>query len=313
MPVAVDRKDGSSMEDLSRPVETITIPVTIPVRAYLGDHHVSGRAVLPAVEALQILARTLPAAAGADPRRQEGGLFSHLLTIDVGEREIPAIHEFTRYADGRCRSRLVSVVSGRQARWTRRVEHASVFFPSASGGEKAGEGDGPTSLPGEAVTLLPGATATEAGPVFTLSARRLYDELVPFGPAYRNVMGDLRLAAAGAWAELSGGKYPEAVGPLGSPFPFDAALHAACAWGQRYRGIVAFPVGFDRREIAIPTRAGETYRCQVVPLPDAGATLRFDILIAGGDGRPAEVIRGVAMRDISGGRRKPPAWVGEEI
>ncbi len=70
---------------------------------------------------------------------------------------------------------------------------------------------------------------------------------------------------AGASAEVSGGDYPEAVGPLGSPFPFDAALHVACAWGQRYRGIVAFPVGFDRREIAVPTRAGETYRCRVVP------------------------------------------------
>jgi len=289
------------MENLSRPVETITIPVAIPVRASLGDHHVSGRVVLPAVEALQILARTLPAA-DVDPLHQEGGLFSHLLAIDAGERAIPAIHEFTRYADGRCRSRLMTLVSGRQASWTRRVEHASVFFPPAGGREKGGE-----------VAAPPDEAAAPAGTIFTISARRLYDDLVPFGPAYRNVMGELRLAAVGAWAEVSGGDYPEAVGPLGSPFPFDAALHAACAWGQRYRGIVAFPVGFDRREIADPTRAGETYRCRVIPLPDAGATLRFDILIAGGDGRLAEVIRGVAMRDISGGRRKPPAWVGEGL
>jgi hypothetical protein len=298
------------MENLSRPVETIDIPVTIPVRAYLGDHHVSDRVVLPAVEALQVLARTLPAAAGADPRRQEAGVFSHLLTIDPRVSEIPAIHEFTRYADGRCRSRLATVVSGRQAKWTRRVEHAAVFFLTA-GGEEAGKGNGSAPLSGEAAAPLPGATTTAAGPVFTVSARRLYDELVPFGPAYRNVVGDLRLAAAGATAEVSGGDYPEAVGPLGSPFPFDAALHAACAWGQRYRGIVAFPVGFDRREIAVPTRACETYRCRVVPLPDAGAALSFDILITADDGRPVEVIRGVAMRDISGGRRKPPAWVGE--
>jgi hypothetical protein len=291
------------MENLSRPVETITVPVTIPVRAYLGDHHVSGRVVLPAVEALQVLAGTLPATAGADPLCQDQGLFSHLLTIDAGEREIPAIHEFTRYADGCCRSCLITVISGRQARWTRRVEHAAVSFPPAGRMEKAGEGTAP----------FPDEAATSAGPIFTISARRLYDELVPFGPAYRNVVGDLRLVAAGAWAELSGGDYPEAAGPLGSPFPFDAALHAACAWGQRYRGIVAFPVGFDRREVVDPTRAGATYRCRVVPLPDAGATLRFDILIAGADGRPAEVIRAVAMRDISGGSRKPPAWVGEGL
>lgn len=292
------------MENLSRPVETVTIPVAIPVPAYLGDHHVSGRVVLPAVEALQLLASTLPAAAGVDPRRQEGAVFSHLLTIETGIREIPAIHEFTCFADGRCRSRLMTVVTGRNATWTRRVEHASVFFLPKSGGEGAEEGK---------ALLSRFDNAVQAGPVFTVSSRRLYDELVPFGPAYRNLTGDLRLDPAGATAELSGGDYPEAVGPLGSPFPFDAALHAACAWGQRYRGIVAFPVGFDRREIVVPTRAGETYRCRVIPLPDAGGVLSFDILIANGDGRPVEVIRGVAMRDISGGRRKPPTWLGEGV
>ena len=130
------------MENLSRPVETVTIPVAIPVPAYLGDHHVSGRVVLPAVEALQILARTLPAAAGADPRRQEGAVFSHLLVVEPGIREIPAIHEFTSAADGRCRSRLMTVVTGRNAAWTRRIEHASVFFLTeewgrSGGGEKA--------------------------------------------------------------------------------------------------------------------------------------------------------------------------------
>ena len=45
------------MENLSQPVETIAIPLAIPVPAYLRDHHVAGRVVLPAVEALQILAR----------------------------------------------------------------------------------------------------------------------------------------------------------------------------------------------------------------------------------------------------------------
>ncbi len=290
------------MENLSRPVETVAIPVAIPVPAYLGDHHVSGRVVLPAVEALQILARTLPVSAGADALRQEEAAFSHLITIDPRAREIPAVHEFTRTTDGRCRSRLMTVVSGRQAAWTRKIEHASVFFPAVGGKSGAPED-----------RAAPGFddAAASAGPVFTVSARRLYDELVPFGPAYQNVAGDIRLAANGASADISGGNYPEAVGPLGSPFPLDAALHAACAWGQRYRGIVAFPVGFDRREIAVPTRAGETYRCRIAPLPDAGVSLRFDILIAGGDGRPAEIVSGVTMRDISGGRRRPPDWVRE--
>ncbi|MHB8771785.1 MAG: hotdog family protein [Syntrophales bacterium] len=290
------------MEDLSRPVETITIPLAIPVKAYLADHRVSGRVVLPAVEALQVLAGTLPAASGADVLCQEQGCFSRLLAVGMGEREIPVLHEFTRYADGRCRSRLMTVLSGRQAAWTRKIEHASVSFP-AGGGREAGKG----------TAALPDfAAEAAAGPVFPVPAPRLYDELVPFGPAYRNVLGDLRLAPGGAWAELSGGAYAEAAGPLGSPFPFDAALHAACVWGQRYRGIVAFPVAFDRREIVVPTRPGETYCCRVLPLPDREGALCFDIVIAGAGGGPAEVVRGVAMRDISGGRRKPPAWVREE-
>jgi hypothetical protein len=332
------------MENLSRADEVTSIPTAIPVPAYLGDHHVSGRVVLPAVEALQILAQTLPADAGVDPRRQERGMFSHLLTIEAGIREIPAVHEITRYADGSCRSRLLTAVSGRQATWTRKIEHVSVFFqpvgiitpatkhvkaviPAEAGIHKQSglriksgmtfdifgcRSNNSRERENETAACFDKAAAPEES-CFTFSAQRLYDELVPFGPAYWNVVGDVRLSPGGASAAVSGGKYPEATGPLGSPFPFDAAFHVACAWGQRYRGIVAFPVGFDRREIIVPTRAGETYCCRVLPLPDEGTALRFDLLLTDGDGKPAEVIRGVEMRDITRGRIKPPTWVGEGI
>ena len=123
--------------------------------------------------------------------------------------------------------------------------------------------------------------------------------------------GDVLLAETGVSATVSGGDFPEAVGPLGSPFPLDAAMHAACAWGQRYRNRVVFPIGFDRREILAPTRAGETYPCRITPLPDEGAVLRFDVRLYGRDRRPVEVIRGLKMRDIFGGKLTPPAWVRE--
>lgn len=151
------------------------------------------------------------------------------------------------------------------------------------------------------------------GPSFSFSSRRLYADLVPFGPAYHNVVGEVSLSPDGASAEVSGGDCREAVGPLGSPFPFDAALHVACAWGQRYRNLVAFPVGFDRREIIRPTRRGQTYICRVFPLPDEGAALRFDVRLYGEDRQPVEIIGGVKMRDISGGGRKPPAWVRKGV
>jgi hypothetical protein len=230
-------------------------------------------------------------------------VFSHLLTIDPRLSSLAAVHEFSRYADGSCLSRLATSLAGRQSTWTRKVEHVSVWFPPAAG-EKEGQVSG-------AALVFDEARAME-GPVFSFSSARLYEELVPFGPAYQNVTGEVRLAPAGAVARVSGGAFPNAAGSLGSPFPLDAALHVACAWGQRYRGTVAFPVGFHRREIRVPTQSGKTYLCGVIPLrEETPAVLRFDIGLYGEDREPVEVIRGIEMRDISGGRRKPPAWVRE--
>lgn len=291
------------MENFSQTVETITVNVAIPVPGYMRDHIVSGRVVLPAVEALQILARTLPADAGVDPCRQERGLFSHLLPVGPGQQEIPAIHELVRYGDGRCLSRLITIFTGRQAGWTRRVEHVSVFFLPAGDREECSAGPKWPAPAGESDPI--------AGSVFKLSRRSLYEELVPFGSAYQNVTGDVYLDAVGAAAMVSGGEFQEAVGPLGSPFPADAAFHVACAWGQRYKGIIAFPVGFERRRIILPTRLAETYYCRTVFRPDDSLPLRFDIWLYGCDGQPVEVIEGVEMSDIYGGRQRPPAWVRE--
>ena len=290
------------MENLSQPIETIAISLAISVPAYLRDHHVGGLVVLPAVEALQTVARSKPATWGADPCRQERAVFHHLFRIDAGAGEIPALHEHARYADGRCLSRLTTLRSGRDLRFTRRMEHVSVWFTPGEREAAEVEADPPPD-PAEAIR--------PEGPTFTVSESRLYDELVPFGPAYRNVRGDVLLAETGVSATVSGGDFPEAVGPLGSPFPLDAAMHAACAWGQRYRNRVVFPIGFDRREILAPTRAGETYPCRITPLPDEGAVLRFDVRLYGRDRRPVEVIRGLKMRDIFGGKLTPPAWVRE--
>ena len=290
------------MENLSKPIETIAFSLAISAPAYLRDHHIGGFVVLPAVEALQTVARSKPATWGADLCRQERAVFHHLLRIDVGAGEIPALHEHARYADGRCLSRLTTLRSGRQMKFTRRMEHVSVLF-MPEGLEEAGCGTDLASDPAEAI--MP------EGPTFTVSNSRLYDELVPFGPAYRNVRGDVLLAETSISATVSGGNFPDAAGPLGSPFPLDAAMHAACAWGQRYRNRVVFPIGFDRREILAPTRAGETYLCRITPLPDAGAILRFDVRLYGRDRRPVEVIRGLKMRDIFGGKLTTPAWVRE--
>jgi Polyketide synthase dehydratase len=300
------------MESLSQPAEAIAIPLVISVPAYLRDHYIGDRVVLPAVEALQIVARSRPDDLDGHSCRQERAFFHHPLTIDPGATEIPAVHEHVRYADGRCLSRLTTLRSGRQIKFTRRMEHLSVWFVPA-GREVAGCGAGREAWCETASPSDPGDAVPHVGPTFRVSADRLYDELVPFGPAYRNVRGDVFLTETCVSATVSGGDFPEAAGPLGSPFPLDAAMHAACAWGQRYRNRVVFPVGFNRREILSPTRAGETYLCRITPLPDEGAVLCFDVRLHDLQRRPVETIRGLKMRDIFGGKRTPPVWVREGL
>lgn len=332
------------MESLSQPAEEIAIPLVIPVPAYLRDHHIGGLAVLPAVEALQIVARSRPHNLDGHSCQQERAFFHHPLMIDPSATEIPAVHEHVMYADGRCLSRLTTLRSGRQMKFTRRMEHLSVWFAradrdvagcgagraaGAEAGARAGNEIGPLQDPArarrgsyqsEGNSLFemnsrsdPGDAAPHTGPAFRVSADRLYDELVPFGPAYRNLRGDVFLTETCVSATVSGGDFPEAAGPLGSPFPLDAAMHAACAWGQRYRNRVVFPVGFSRREIFSPTRAGERYLCRITPLPDEGAVLSFDVRLHDLDRRPVETICGLTMREIFGGKRAPPAWVREGL
>ncbi|MDD4339908.1 MAG: polyketide synthase dehydratase domain-containing protein [Syntrophales bacterium] len=290
------------------------IPLVVPVSAYLRDHRADGRCVLPAAEALQILARTLPPV--YDAHRQEGAQFSHLLFVDEAAARVEAVHEIEPLTGGGCHSRLTTRRTGRRTACARRIEHVCVYFPAARGtGTETGEAAasaraGAFRASGERGRDRDEEKRHDSAP-FVVPVARLYGELVPFGPAWRNVTGEVRLTPAGAASALSGGRFPEADGPLGSPFPFDAAMHVACAWGQRYRGVVAFPVGFDRRDVLFPTSSNGRYVCRVSPLGDEGATLRFDIRIDDEERRTLEVIRGLRMRDISRGKRIPPAWVRE--
>lgn len=317
------------MESLPPTVGEVTIPLSIPLAGYLRDHRYEGRAVLPAAEALRILAGSLPAEPPfCNPLLQESGEFSRLLPLDPGSDTLKVFHELSVLPDGRRHCRLTSLRLGRETRLNRRMTHVSVFFLPAKpeqrdrnigSAERGAGGNNPRPIkkgneePGCGSDPWPGESPGPAGEVFSFPSSRLYSDLVPFGPAYHNAVADIGLARTWGCASLSGGSHPEASGILGSPFPFDAAMHVACAWGQRYRNIVAFPVGFDRREILRPTACGGAYRCCVFPLADEGAVLRFDIRIDDHDGRPAERIYRLRMRDISGGRMRPPAWVREGI
>ena len=282
------------MGDTSRTTERIRLPLMIPVHPYLRDHHFEGRIILPAVEALQYLAESVQVyRSDAHVRCMRSATFSRFLDIEKDVGVIEACNELEVCEGGRILSRLITIDRIRGT-MTRTKMHAAVSFTSA------GE-----CVAGKSVDTIPVKKEIS----YKISSEKLYSDLVPFGPSYRNVRGDILLSENGAVAMVYAAVNQAPSEPLGSAFPFDGALHVACAWGQRYCNIVAFPVGFEERVIVKPTIPGETYHCRISPISATGESLLFDICIHDLAGHLREEIRGAIMRDVSGGRVKPPGWV----
>lgn len=288
----------SSTADPSRMRERIRLSLTIPVQPYLKDHHFDGKIIFPAVEILHLLAGSaLSYRSDAHVRCMRLASFDRLLPIAEDSRVIEAYNELEVYESGRISSKFITEGMIRGTTIRRTKVHAVVDFAEA----------------GERIEGLPidMASALEGIP-YGISSEKLYSDLVPFGPSYRNISGNIFLSASGAVAYVQGATHPAPSEPLGSTFPFDAALHAACAWGQRFHNIVAFPVGFEERRIVNPTLPGETYFCRILPALVTGPALSFDIWIHDLSAGLREYVRGVMMRDISGGRISPPEWVRSE-
>lgn len=285
----------SSTADPSRMTERIRLPLTIPVHPYLKDHHFDGKIIFPAVEILQLLAGSaLSYRSDAHVRCMRSASFDRLLPIEDDSGFIEACHELEVYESGRISSTFITEGMIRGTTMRRTKVHAVVDF--AETGERI------AGLPADMASALEGIS-------YGVSSRKLYSDLVPFGPSYQNISGNIFLSENGAVAHVQGAAHPAPSEPLGSTFPFDGALHAACAWGQRFHNIVAFPVGFEERLIVNPTVPGETYFCRILPAPVTGSSLTFDIWIHDLSAGLREYIRGVIMRDISGGRIRPPEWV----
>lgn len=279
-----DTPQRTALEESAHAVQRLRFPLAIPVEPYLRDHRFAGRVILPAVEILQRLAVSLQARLpGSAVRRMRSASFDRFLRIEEDCAVIEACHDLESRADGSVRSRLATTgaLPGKSIRRTR--IHAVVDFSEPA----------PEAYP------PPDAAADPDGAAFAVAADRIYEEHVPFGPAYRSLTG-LSVAESGALGRLRAPEIAFADLPLGSPFPFDGAMHAACVWGRIYRRITAFPVGFEERTVYIPTVPGKSYICRIVPQATKGETLRFDIRIAAPDGTLHEFIKGLAMKEVSG-------------
>ena len=286
------------MDGFPQVIESAQLSIEIPIRPYLLDHCFNGQAVLPGVEAMAALAQAVrrfhPA---TDVTSMSGITFDKFLHLDPGAGHVAAFGDISVYANGDVQAVLTTKARTKHAAMTRVKHHAALIVPRHA--------DPPPELP------LDLACAPE-GIGFPVGSENIYPDLVAFGPFYRNVAG-LHLTPGGAVAEIrtpvAEDAGPPAAELLGSPFALDAAFHVACVWGQRFAGIVAFPVAVDRRWIVAATRPAETYFVHVLPVQTDPALLVFDLRIYDRRGCLQEACAGVHMRDVSGGKMRPPEWI----
>ncbi len=263
----------------------LRVPVTLAVRPWLFDHALAGRAVLPMVEILLLLAaETKKRFPQANVCSMKDGRFVRFLEIPAGAAFLPLTVELAPSGDGS----ITAILLQKKVlpTMTRMVEYARVVFPR---------------LPERKKDQLPPVGQTPLTAEASMYADEVYGRYISFGPAYRNLTGSLTMNDQEAWARVRApimGQASPGTELLGSPFPLDGAMHAAAVLGQRRLGCIPLPVGFSGRLVHLPTRPGEVYTVRAALLGDDGGRLSFDLLLADEQGRVCEEIFGLVMQEV---------------
>jgi hypothetical protein len=285
------------MENVSCLDQKKKCALEIDVYPYFYGHQLEGKAILPAVEALIILAKTVQLNfPECNITCMNNARFPRFLSIPAGKEKIAAFVNMENTGNGVISAALMSAFKSKTG-ISRMVEHARVEFKTVVSKKDP-------IHPFRIIEKLEGRC-------INIPAVSIYRELVPFGPAYHNIVGDLSLSPDGALAYISGGNQETDDSIIGSPFPLDATMHAACVWAQRYTGIVPFPIGFKERIIYQRTKKGATYIGRIRPVKYDEQPFSFDVWIFDTTGKVCEIVQGLQMRDVSQGRRKPPSWIKE--
>ena len=285
------------MGSFSQVKDRLRLPLPICASPRLYDHRVMDRPVLPAAHALGLLAAAAQEPTGLSGCHSREATFESFLPLPEKPGTIQAFLEILEESDGSFLVSLLTKIASKRSAITRLKPHLHVRFCSPP--------TGPPPPP-------PAASLVLAEPAFPVKPGPLYRDLVPFGPAFRNLSCDVRLTPAGVAAVITAPPGPPACPALGCPFVFDAALHAVNVWTQRYRGMVTFPVGYAQRCVPEPTREGEEYVCRAVPLAASAGTQSFDIWLLDREDRVRETVLGVEMRELFPGLLQPPAWIVEK-
>lgn len=267
--------------------------VTIPVKPWFIDHHFNGQTILPAVETMLILAQSvkehLPQ---CNVQVMEEANFRKFFTIPENTRELSAFVEYEQTGQDAIRARLLSRVLLKKM--SRMHVHAELTFINTPPGKTPQIED----------------MRDSAGK--TVTAEQIYRELVPFGESYRSLKGKLHLTKGQAVGTLQPPELPpthQVHTFLGSPFSLDGAMHAACVLGQCSLDFVPFPTGFQHRTVYSPTVPGKTCNIIVQIVSRTADELICDLSISDEDRTVYEQIKGLQMRDVSGGRIRPPRWI----
>ncbi|NTW77185.1 MAG: hypothetical protein HGB33_05290 [Syntrophaceae bacterium] len=284
------------MENVSRLILPQRYLWKIKINPYLYDHHLEGNAVFPAAEAAIELAKVIKI---NFPQASIGSLtdasFPRFLPIPENVEEVTVSVSMEKSDETGITASLLSSLKSKTGNFSRTVEHARLKFARIAENQCAAHPfDNRERLEGECLHV---------------PAAAIYRDLVPFGRTYRNISGDLTLSRTGALGYISGGDAEADDELLGSPFPFDAVLQMACIWAQRFTDIVPFPVGFAQRIIYQKTQKRTIYLGRIEPVAVASQPFVFNAWIFDLRGSVCEVIQGIQMRDVSGGRRKPPALI----
>ncbi len=261
------------------------IPCAILVQPWFKDHCIGGMICLPAVETMLFLAAECTSIhPGIDTRIMENVCFGKFLEIPPTAAKLEALMEYSVNTDSRVQVKLLSHT--RLKTMARIKEHGEIFFPAGTIDNLSLQNIDPTP---------PTNTTAE------ISAAQLYDEIVPLGSRYQTLQEKLLLTKDEAWGEL---KAPEisfshvVQDMIGSPFPLDGALQAACVLGQRLTDLVLFPAGFFRRIISRPTLPGAHYLTRVTMTATKHRELVFDVNIFNNEGLLYETVNGLRMRDV---------------
>jgi predicted hotdog family 3-hydroxylacyl-ACP dehydratase len=273
--------------------------ISLPEFLEVGDHAIAGRATAPAVELLDLLVKFAT--------KESAGSDWNSLSLPLVMRDVAFPRFLPMEETNRCTFEIT----------LERLEEPSAVKPPPIRATFTSR----ITLAGNIQRTRIHAQVTLGGrpppmphppdlpvPEIQFAAERVYSDLIPFGPRFRNLHGMVYLSRDGGTGVVSSPALPHPSPSFaGCPYLLDGAMHLACLWGQRYAGFIAYPTGFAARVIILPIAQGER-RCLVVPRVVKTRHLCCDLWLVNSENEVCDVINDLAMVPLAGGA-SPPDWI----